>query len=95
MKRAYIGLLVAFAVLILFLFTSKIHITQGRIDIQFHDTYFVLNHVSILIFIILFLGTWFSIGGIIGTHFKRSLFWVLLLVFVSVDIYLILPFFNP
>lgn len=95
MKGAFIALMIALAILILFLVASKIYSTQGTVDIQFHDTYFVLSHASVLVFILLFLGTLFSIGGIIGTHFKSTVFWVLLVAFICVDIYFIHPFFKP
>jgi len=95
MKGACIALLIALAILVVFLVTSKIYITRGTVDIQFHDTYFILSHASVLVFIILFLGTFFLIGGIIGTHFKSTAFWVLLVALICIDIYFILPFFKP
>jgi len=89
MKGAVIALLIALALLILLCFTSKVYSTSGTLDFQLHDTTFVLSYSTVIIFILLFLGTFFSIGGIIGTHFKNTLFWVLLIVFFSIDIYFI------
>jgi hypothetical protein len=94
MKGAWIALLIALGLLIFLGFTSKVYNTSGTLDIQLHDTFFVLSYTTVIIFIILFLGTFFSIGGIIGTHFKSNLFWVLIILFLSIDIYLLVPFFK-
>jgi hypothetical protein len=95
MKGAWIAFFIALGLLILSCFVGKIHNTSGTIDIQLNNTYLVLSYTSVIVFVFLFLGTFFSVGGIIGSHFKSYLFWVLLLLFFSIDIYYIVTFFNP
>lgn len=94
MKGAWIAFFIALSLLFLLCVTAKIYNTSGTIDLQLHDSYFILSYATVIIFILLFLGTFFSIGGIIGTRFKSIVFWVLLLVFLSIDIYYIDPFLS-
>ena len=89
MKGALIGLLISIILLFSLSFKMSTHRTKPTIDIHFHDTYFILSYTSVVIFLILFLGTFFTFGGTIGTNFKNKLFWVLALAFLGVDIFFI------
>ena len=94
MKGALIGFFIGLTLLIFFYFKTDIYKSKGTIDIHFHDTYFVLNYLSVIVFAILFLGTFFSVGGIIGNYFKSRLFWVLAVLFLSIDFYYIATFYK-
>jgi len=48
--------------------------TPTTIDIHVSDTYLVLNNFHALLVAILWLLTFFSIGGMIGTHSRSILF---------------------
>ena len=93
MKGALIALSIGIVLLIL-LFSETASYSSGTIDMHLHDTYFVLGYAAVIGFVILFLGTCFSIGGIFGSHAKSKLFFVLLLLFLSGDMYFFLRFFN-
>lgn len=89
MKTALIFL--AIAIVLLFLFWLKVDVWFGdsTIDIHFHDTYFVIACWHFILFVFLILGTFSSLGGIIGTKFKNKLFIAVLLIFLAVDAYII------
>lgn len=91
MKGALIALSIGI-VLLIFLFSETASYSSGTIDMHLHDTYFVLSYAAVIGFVILFLGTCFSIGGIFGSHAKSKLYLVLLALFLSVDIYYIVKF---
>ena len=93
MKGALIALLIGITLLALLYFTVDIYGGKGRIDIHLHGTYFVFNYFSLLKFIFIVLGTFFSIGGMVGTYFKSKLFLVLAVLFISIDIYYIASFY--
>ena len=92
MKGALVGLFVGIVLLILLYFKIDVYRSKGTIDIHLHDTYFVLSYSSVAIFILLFLGTFFSIGGMIGSIFKSKLFWILTILVLSIDAYYISSF---
>lgn len=94
MKGALIALFIGLALLVLLYFRTTIYSSKGTIDIHLHDTYFVLSNASVIIFILLFLGTFLSVGGIIGSFFKSKLFWVLAVLFLSIDTYYIVTFYK-
>lgn len=63
-------------------------INSKTIDIHFHNTYFVIDHVTALIALVVVLGTFFFTGGVIGTKFRKRFFLIGFLIFIVVDLYL-------
>ena len=94
MKGALIALFIGLALLFILYSRLDIYGTKGTIDIHLHDTYFVLSYASVIVFILLFLGTLFSVGGAIATYFKSKLFCLLLVLFLSIDTYYIVTFYK-
>src|SRR5215208_1610272 len=94
MKGALVALFIGIVLLVLLCFKMDIYRSKETIDIHLHDTYFVLSYSSVAVFVLLFLGTFFSVGGIIGSRFKGKLFWVLVVLFLSIDTYYIVTFYK-
>lgn len=94
MKGALIALFIGLALLVLLCFRMDIYRSKGTIDIHLHNTYFVLSHASVVVFILLFLGTFFAKGGISGRYFKSKLFRVLVVIFLSIDTYYMVSFYR-
>lgn len=94
MKGALIGLFFGLTLLVLLYFKLTPYRSNSSFDIHFHDTYFVLDYVSAIGFAFILLGTFFSIGGIIGTRFKSKLFWILTVIFLSINIYYGVSFYK-
>jgi|GEM_PF-1591956 len=94
MKGALISLSVGVVLLVIIYFKLSVYRGKGSFDIHFHDTYFVLSYFSVIVFSLLLLGTFFSIGGVIGTHFKSKLFWILTILFLSIDTYYVVAFYK-
>ena len=89
MKTALIFLVVAILILLLLWFRTDVWFTNATVDIHFHDTYFVSTRFSFVVFVILFLGTLSSLGGIIGTRFRNKFFLFAFIIFSAADGYLI------
>jgi hypothetical protein len=94
MKGALIALFIGITLLILLYVKMDIYKSKGTIYIHLHDTYFVLSYATVILFVLLLLGTFFSVGGIVGSHFKNKLFWILMVFFLSVDTYYIVTFYK-
>lgn len=94
MKGALIALIIGIVLLVLLCFRLKIYSQGGTIDIHLHDTYFVLTYFAVVIFLLLFLGTFFAIGGLIGRQFKGRLFWALAVLFLSIDTYYVVSLYK-
>jgi phosphoglycerol transferase MdoB-like AlkP superfamily enzyme len=94
MKGAVVALFIGFALLVVLYFKINVNSSKATVDIYLHDTFFVLSYASVILFILLFLGTFFSIGGVIGSLFKSRLFWILTILFLSVDIYYFVMFYK-
>jgi hypothetical protein len=94
MKGALIALLIGIVLLILLYLRIEMRSSRGTIDIHLHDTYFVLSYASVVVFLLLFLGTFFALGGIIGSHFKSKVFWTLVVLFLSIDTYYVVSFYK-
>jgi len=92
MKGALIALFLGIALLVMIYFKLVVYRSKTSFDIHFHDTYFVLDYASAIVLAIILLGTFFSIGGIIGTHFKSKLFWILTVLFISINTYYVVSF---
>jgi hypothetical protein len=94
MEGAFIGLFIGLALLLLLYFKMKIYNRKGTIDIHLYDTYFVLSYAAAIVFALLFLGTFFSVGGLMASVFKSRLFWTLTLLFLSIDVYYIVSIYR-
>ncbi|NTS43830.1 hypothetical protein HRG84_23310 [Flavisolibacter sp. BT320] len=94
MKGACIGAGIG-TILLFFLYTRlSIYRSKGTIDIHLHDTYFVLGYTAVILFVVLFLGTFFFLGGLLGARFKSRLFWVLAVVFLAIDTYYLVDVYK-
>lgn len=94
MKVALLFFLTGICLLLLFFFKSKPWFSSSTVDIHLYDTYFVISYFSFAGFIVFLLGTFFSIGGIIGTHFHNKHFIFLALAFIAVDFFAILHYYK-
>lgn len=94
MKGALIGLFIALALLVLLYFRMNVYSSKGTIDVHVHDTYFVLSYASVIVFVLLFVGTFLAVGGMIGSFFRSKLFWVLTVLFLSIDVYCIITIYK-
>jgi hypothetical protein len=89
MKGALIALFSGIALLVIIYFRLTIYRGKTSFDIQFHDTYFILDYGFSILLAFIFLGTFFSVGGIIGTRFRSKLFWILSVLFLAIDAYFV------
>lgn len=89
MKTALIFL--AIAVLLLVLIYSRVDIwfSESTIDIHIHDAYFVIARWHVILLITLFLGTFSSLGGVIGTRFHNKFFLIAFIFFIAFDLYIV------
>jgi hypothetical protein len=90
MKSALVFLVIGIVLLAVLL--STLHIWRGAstIDIHVHDTMYVLPYTIFIFFILLILGTFFFLGGAIGTGFKNKYYLIPLFLFVLMDTYTLL-----
>jgi hypothetical protein len=84
MKIALLFLAVGLFVLALFFSSTKIWFRE-TVDINIHDTYVVLSYFHFFLAIFLILGTFFSVGGAIGSRFGNIYFVGLLVLFCAAD----------
>lgn len=94
MKGALIGLFAGVVLLVAPFLTLPIYRGASSINIHLHDTYFVIDYLSATVFVLLVLGTFFSIGGIISTRFRRRVFAALLILFLAIDAFYIVAFYK-
>ncbi len=97
MKTALIFLATAILLLLLFWWRSDVYFGDSTIDIHVHDTYYVIDRWHLVLVIILFLGTFASLGGVIGTKLKNKFFLIAMILFLSGDAYILWntwPSFN-
>jgi hypothetical protein len=94
MKGALIALSLGIILLVLLFSDLQICRSHGTIDIHVHDTTFVTTYTFVIGFVLLFLATFFAVGGLIGTFFKSKAFWILAFVLLSIDTCYILTFYN-
>ena|SRR4028119_1969449 len=94
MKSALVSLLIGMGMLLTLYSYWEIYRTRSTFEVHFHDTYYVLSHGSLIVFVLLFLGTFFSMGGLVGTRFKSKLFGILTLISISVGAYYVVSFYK-
>src|SRR5689334_19819089 len=94
MKGALLLLVIGIALLLAIYFKLDIYRSQSTFDVHFHDTYIVLDNWLVIGFVTLFLGIFFSIGGLIGSRFTNKFFWFLSLLFLGVTAYYVLVYYK-
>jgi cytochrome c oxidase subunit I len=72
MKTALIFLAIGVLALVLIFSYVDIWFSESTIDIHIHDTYFVIPRWHTILLVTLFLGTFFSLGGVIEQDFTTS-----------------------
>ncbi|HVG41676.1 MAG TPA: hypothetical protein VM888_08695 [Chitinophagaceae bacterium] len=94
MRGALIALLIGILLLTLCYLSITSWFRATTVDIHIHDTYYIITYRFLIIFIILFLGTLFSLGGSISTAFRHKYFLIFLFAFTAADIYFIIKLVN-
>jgi len=88
MKAALILLSASILILLLIWWRSDIWFSNSTVDIRHHDTYFVIANFHFVFFVLLFLGTFYLLGTVLGTKFRNKIFIVLPIIFLVVDVYI-------
>jgi hypothetical protein len=88
MKTALIFLAIAILLLVLIYSRVDIWFSESTIDVHIHDTYFVITRWHAIFLITLFLGTFSSLGGVIGTRFHNKFFLIAFILFTAFDLYI-------
>src|SRR5215203_2535479 len=94
MKTALLFLFISIALLVVLFLRTHHSFGKNTIDLHVHDTYYVLSYLTLAIIILLFAGTFFSLGGAIGTSFKNKFFIILLTCFVLADGFVIYKYIR-
>lgn len=89
MKTAVVFLTIGIILLTIVSFKTNAKFAASTVDIHVHDTVFVVPYFYISILSLLFLGTLFSIGGVIGTKFRGKIFIILFLLCAAACGYII------
>jgi heme/copper-type cytochrome/quinol oxidase subunit 1 len=82
---AILGLLL----LVLLLSRGGMQLTASTVDIHLFDTYFVMTYFHFVLLFMMVLGSFFSIGAVVGTRFRNAYFLGMLLLFVLADTFMI------
>ena len=91
MKTALAFLFISILILLFLLSKTDIFFGKSTVDIHVHDTYFVIDRLQFIFFIVLILGTVSSFGGVIGTRFRSKAFLIAFLIFLAADVYMFYP----
>jgi heme/copper-type cytochrome/quinol oxidase subunit 1 len=94
MRTAFIFLTIAILLLLLFWWKTDVQLSGSTIDIHVHDTYFVIDRLQFVLFFIVILGIFFTLGGLFGTRFRNKAFLITFLVFLAAGIYIFYPLFE-
>lgn len=94
MKTALIFLAIAILLLILFGLNVNIWFRDSAIDVHVHDTYYVIARWHLILAIVLFLGTFSLLGGVLCTRFKNKFFLIAFIIFLGVDLYVIWKIYS-
>ena len=94
MKVAWITLSIGAVLLILFFSRAQLWVRKATIDIHVHDTYFIVPYLFLILFFFLFLGTFFTLGGLVGTSFRNKYFIGAFIFFALADAYFIVQYLG-
>lgn len=94
MKGAIISLLIGIGLLVLVGRNADVRFFPSSVDVHVHDTYFVLDYTFFVLSLLVYLGFFFSVGGLISTHFKGKVYWLLLILALLTTAYYFIDFFN-
>ncbi|RYZ30911.1 MAG: hypothetical protein EOO10_01065 [Chitinophagaceae bacterium] len=94
MKGALLALLIGIGILTLFALKADVRFFQASVDVHVHDTYFVLDYTFLILSLLVYLGLFFSVGGLVSTGFKGRIYWLLFVVFLLTAAYYFIDFFN-
>jgi hypothetical protein len=94
MKGAFIGLFIGFALLVFSFLILNTYRSNTSFTIHYQDTYFVLEYGTAVVFALVLLGMFFSIGGLIGTYFKGKLFWTIAIICLAISTYYAISFYK-
>lgn len=92
MKTGLISSAIGLLLLVLLLSRGNIRFTASTVDIHLFDTYFVIVYFHFILFLLLVLGTFFSIGTVAATGFHNKYYVGMLLAFVLADAFVIWTF---
>jgi hypothetical protein len=81
MKTAFLFLFSGVVLILLLLVLADTTFSTTSIDIRYTDTYYLISYSRLLLLVVLFLGCLSSIGGAIGSRFKKRIFLFLFLLF--------------
>jgi len=91
MKTALTFLLISILVLLFLWSKTDIFFSKSTVDVHVHDTYFVIDKLQFILFIVLIPGTLSTLGGVIETRFRSKAFLLVLLIFLAADAYVFYP----
>ena len=81
MRLAVIFLLLAIVALALLYFTGFIQVTPDAVNMNIGSTAVATTYTSFAVLTVWIVGMLFALAGLIGSGFRKGLFWILLLVF--------------
>lgn len=104
MKLGFVFLILGIIILIFLKFMLKhfiglsFWIWPETVDVHVYDTKYVVNGFDFFTPIVLFLGTLFLIGAVLGTKLRNRTVLILLILMLAVDTYVVIRFiklFSP
>lgn len=88
MKGAVIGIITGVLSLLLLFPLSIIQLKDGTVDIHLLDTYYAITYPIALLYMVVIPGCFFSLGGLMESHFRDRRFWLSLLLCLVVGVML-------